>query len=202
MRYFVKYSGAGRIENTFNLPDGAELPELDGAGGYLQTDELLLRPDSCYVRGGELVPMPQRPDEHHVFDYAAGQWTDPRTLADHQAAALRDCGAELTRRLYRPITVGGVPFDADPISRDRITGMILRLQQGRGLPPGWLGWRDADNAMHWSADSAGQVLASLEALSGAIENREQALLITGWTLKAQIEQATTVEQVQAVAWPA
>lgn len=152
--------------------------------------------------GWETLYIPPQPSAHHVFDYTAKTWVDQRTLADHKAAALRDCGAELTRRLYLPITVGGAPFDADPISRDRITGMILRLQQGRGLPPGWLGWRDADNAMHWSADSAGQVLASLEALSGAIENREQALLITGWTLKAQIEQATTVEEVQAIAWPA
>lgn len=124
-----------------------------------------------------------------------------QVLLDLKTAALQAGAAELTRRLYLPITVGGSPFDADRVSRERITGTILRLQQGRGLPDGWMGWRDYDNAMHWADATDAEVLAHLTALSEAIENREQALLVTGWTLKAQIEAAATVDQVQAIAWP-
>lgn len=148
-----------------------------------------------------LMPIPPRPSEHHAFDYALKQWVDPRTLDDYKAAALQAGAAELARRLYLPITVSGAPFDADQISRDRITHLRKRLQEGRGLPPEWMGWRDASNAMHWADATDAEVLAHLTALSEAIENREQALLVTGWTLKAQIEAAATVDQVQAIAWP-
>lgn len=158
-------------------------------------------PDVHYIEDGAPVAIPARPSPSHTFDYDLKQWVDPRTLADFKAEALRAGAAELARRMYLPITVGGSPFDADRVSRERITGTILRLQQGRGLPDGWLGWRDFDNAMHWSDADPEQVLASLSALSGAIEDREQALLVTAWTLKAQIEAAATVDQVQAIAWP-
>lgn len=32
-----------------------------------------------YVTGGVHTPLPPKPTVHHVFDYAAKQWIDPRT---------------------------------------------------------------------------------------------------------------------------
>ena len=86
-------------------------------------------------------------------------------------------------------------FDADKVSRERISGMIARLQRGDGLPAGWMGWRDANNDMHWAADDAATVLTNLTALSRAIEDREQALLVASWTHKANIAALTDIDAI-------
>jgi len=192
---------SGEYAFTFTAEDEGIINSAPSDGFIAFSD--VLSPEAYYYNAlaDALKPLPPRPSEHHAFDYALKQWIDPRTLDDFKAAALQAGAAELARRLYLPITVGGSPFDADQVSRDRITHMRKRLQEGRGLPPEWMGWRDASNAMHWADATDAEVLAHLTALSEAIENREQSLLVTGWTLKAQIEAAATVDQVQAIAWP-
>ncbi|SEJ95550.1 MULTISPECIES: DUF4376 domain-containing protein [unclassified Variovorax] len=35
-----------------------------------------------YIRNGVPEPLPPKPDEHHVFDWAAHAWRDPRTPDD------------------------------------------------------------------------------------------------------------------------
>ena len=94
-----------------------------------------------------------------------------------------------------PIVVFGIAFDADKVSRERISGTIARLQRGDGLPAGWIGWRDAANEMHWATDDAATVLANLTTLSRAIEDREQALLATSWQHKASIASLTSIEDI-------
>jgi hypothetical protein len=106
---------------------------------------------------------------------------------------LQQVAAELSTRLYLPYN----GFDADKVSRERISGMIARIQRGDGLPTGWMGWRDASNQQHWSQDDAATVLANLTALSRAIEDREQVLLIAAWQHKAAIAALTSVEALLA-----
>ena len=79
---------------------------------------------------------------------------------------------------------------------DYISGMIARLNRGDELPTGWMGWRDAANEMHWATDDAATVLANLTALSRAIEDREQALLVASWAHKANI---VALEDIDAIA---
>jgi len=105
--------------------------------------------------------------------------------------------AELAWRITSPVAVAGTAFDADATARERISGMIARLQRGDGLPVGWLGWRDAENVMHWADDSAEAVLAHLTALARAIEDREQALLVASWRHKAAIAALPDVDAILA-----
>lgn len=182
------------------LLNGALIPNLDNQADVVPAPPEELPPQGQAWRWNAATGWALSPDTRNP-DRSIKLPGDPRTLQDHQANALQSVADELARRLHLPVTVEGSPFDADKVSRDRITGMILRLNQGRGLPDGWMGWRDYDNAMHWADATDAEVLAHLTALSEAIENREQALLVTGWTLKAQIEAAATVDQVQAIAWP-
>ena len=51
--------------------------------------------------------------------------------------------------------------------------------------------------MQWAADDAATALASLTALSRAIENREQALLVASWTHKANISALTDIDAILA-----
>lgn len=126
------------------------------------------------------VPFPAKPSPHHDWDWPTKSWLPNLNAA--RASKLQQVAAELNTRLYLPCN----GFDAAPVSRGRISGTIARLQRGDGLPAGWLGWRDASNQQRWAEDDAMTVRANLMALSCAIEDREQALLITSWQHKANL----------------
>jgi len=81
------------------------------------------------------------------------------------------------------------------VSRERIGGMIARLQRGDGLPAGWVGWRDAQNQMHWQEETAAVVLHNLTSLARCIEDREQALLVASWQHKANIAALTDIDSI-------
>ena len=138
---------------------------------------------------GKPIQKPNAPSDFHSWDWNSHKW-----VANLQGAidAKRDAvNREFARRTYLPC--GGL--DADKVSRERISGMIARLQRGDGLPAGWLGWRDAENNMHWITDDAAAVLTNLTALSRAIEDREQALLVASWTHKANIAALTDIDAI-------
>lgn len=134
---------------------------------------------------------PLQPTPFHRWDWATKTFIPDTEGA--RAARLANVGGELNARLYLPCN----GFDADRLSRERISGMIARLQRGDGLPVGWMGWRDAENVMRWACDSAEAVLAHLTALARAIEDREQALLVASWQHKAAIAALPDVDAILA-----
>lgn len=198
----IKYIGAlpnGQIvshgfaedEDHANPPDGAV------ALFNISADP----PSQYYDWRDELVRnFPSRPSPHHDWDWTTKSWLPNLDAA--KAEKKTESQIELSRRLYLQCN----DFDADSVSRERISGTIARLQRGDGLPVGWLGWRDANNDMRWAADDTATVLANLATLSRAIEDREQALLVAAWQHKAAIASLTSVEALLAydvtAGWPA
>jgi hypothetical protein len=59
-------------------------------------------PPGSYVRDGVPVLLPQRPSPHHVFDWAAHAWCDPRTPADLR----RQLKADLAEQRWNAETGG------------------------------------------------------------------------------------------------
>ena len=141
----------------------------------------------------------RRPSPFHMLDATVEAWLPNLDAA--RESKFQQVATELNRRLYLPCN----GFDADKVSRERISGMIARLQRGDGLPAGWVGWRDAANEMHWATDDAATVLANMIALSRAIEDREQALLVASWTHKANIAALEDIDAILAYdvtqGWP-
>ena len=190
MKKFV-YVENGNATSTLIPSDGADLE--DGVCFFqvnpdMPDDEIFLR---SYWKNGERRSRNERPSVYHEWDLSSESWLPNLDAA--REAKLQSVATELNARLYPPCN----GFDADKVSRDRISGMIARLQRGDGLPAGWLGWRDASNDMHWVADDAATVLANLTALSRAIEDREQALLVAGWTHKANIAALEDIDTILA-----
>lgn len=150
--------------------------------------------NSYYYYVDEWRPIPTPPINDLRWCYFDGRseaWVIDLDAA--KAAKKADIESGLTNRLYLPCN----GFDADKVSRERISGMIARLQRGDGLPAGWVGWRDASNQQQWVTDDAATVLANLTALSRAIEDREQALLVASWTHKANIAALTDIDTILA-----
>jgi hypothetical protein len=189
MNYLQYDTTSGQIICRGSAPDSADLTPLGytlAGGDYSSVDF-----SEDYIENGAIVRRPAKPAPHHDWDWTSKSWLPNLDAA--KAAKKTEIETELSRRLYLPCN----GFDADNVSRERISGTIARLQRGDGLPAGWLGWRDASNDMHWAADDAATVLANLTALSRAIENREQALLIAAWQHKAAIAALTSVEALLA-----
>lgn len=143
------------------------------------------------IENGEYSQIPTQPSPHHEWDWPTKSWLPNLDAARN--AKLQEVASELNRRLHLPCN----GFDADNVSRERISGMIARLQRGDGLPSGWVGWRDASNRQQWITDNATTVLANLTALSRAIEDREQALLVASWNHKANIAALTDIDAIIA-----
>ena len=152
-----------------------------------------------FFDGDAPVRKHAKPSEYYEWDWPTKSWLPNLDAA--REAKLQQVAAELNTRLYLPCN----GFDADRVSRERISGTIARLQRGDGLPAGWIGWRDASNQQQWATDDAAAVLANLTALTRAIEDREQALLVASWTHKANIAALTDIDAILAydvaASWP-
>ena len=183
----VEYEVSGQITRVISAPDH-EADLHCPHGRFLLCDDLI--DDTLhYVANGILVQFPTRLSIHHDWDWTTKSWLPNLDAA--KSAKKAEIEAELNRSLYLPCN----GFDADKVSRERIAAMMARLQRGDGLPAGWVGWRDASNQQQWVTDDAATVLANLTALSRAIEDREQALLVASWTHKANIAALTDIDAI-------
>lgn len=89
-----------------------------------------------------------------------------------------------------PITYQGYFFDYDEKARDRINAAIIALElQGEGAT---IEWTTADN------DDAVVTAQDLRAIVAAVAVRSNALHIKYRKAKAQVEVASTAEEVEAV----
>lgn len=196
---YLQYSSEGRILCVGSVPPGSDLSILGLV--ITQDGSFDISFEEDYIQDGEIVRRPQSPSLHHEWDWTTKSWLPNIDAA--RESKLQQVAAELSTRLYLPCN----GFDADKVSRERISGMIARLQRGDGLPAGWVGWRDASNQQQWATDDAATVLANLTALSRAIEDREQALLIAAWDHKQNIadlpaEVGAIIGYDAAAGWPA
>ena len=181
-------AATGRIIQIVHAPDN-HAEHYAGDGITVVVSDEVFEPGSAYRDGEGFATFPDKPSPHHEWDWTTKSWLP--NLDSAREAKKQDTATELARRLYLPCN----GFDADKTARERISGMIARLQRGDGLPNGWVGWRDASNQQQWATDDAATVLSNLAALSRAIEDREQALLVASWTHKANIAALTDIDAI-------
>ena len=191
MKKYITYAtDSGLVIGFMETTDHVEI--VDGI--FAIEDSFEFDPSKTYVfdtTSKIVIPTPEKPSPHHEWNWPTKSWL-PNLDAVREAKLLQ-VSTELNARLYLPCN----GFDADKVSRERISGTIVRLQRGDGLPAGWMGWRDAANEMHWADDDPATVLANLTALSRAIEDREHALLVASWTHKANIAALEDIDAILA-----
>jgi hypothetical protein len=177
----------GRVREVMFLHEAPLVPD-----GYIEISnmpqDLIL--STCYIKDGELKISDASPGEFFIWDNETEKW-----IADLERAKRLVKGKidnVLKSKLYREPCSG---FDADMASRSRISGLLQRLERDSSLPTGWVGWRDAENNMHWSSDTPEQVYIHLSALSSAIEDKEQAMLVSAWMHKKNIDDSDDLEYI-------
>lgn len=163
------------------------------------------------VSGGQLIEyQPPQPtstaDVDWVWHADLWRWVALPTVAARLRQRDAEVSALVVSKSAEPIALDGMTFDADETARGRMLGTLLQLLLGLGLPAGWEGWRDHDNIMRWASVADMVVRDGLAALTRAIAEREQGLLLAAWAIKATLATLPTVEAIDAFdisqGWPA
>ena len=144
-----------------------------------------------YWDGEVFILKPPPPSAHHTFDYTTKQWIDPRTLSDLQAAKWAQIKRDRDEAEFGGFTWDGSPFDSDAISQSRIQGAV----QLAAMAPGFtIDWTLANNSVrNLSAADLAAVGVALGLHVGTQHAKAR-------VLRAQIEAATTADEVDAVTW--
>ena len=151
-----------------------------------------------YVEEGELVAFPEKPNAYVEWDWENKEWFVSEQTLNTRKRVLKDNVDELRgAKNEEPILYEEVLFDADLKSIENIKGVVARIERGDGLTTGWIGWRAFDNSMHWSEQTAEEVLVHLHNISRALEDRKQALMVNTWQHKSNIDALETIEEIIA-----
>lgn len=191
MKYTVYAEATGQIQRIIDCsPDLIDMQLLEGEAFVEGAPDFS---GAGYLSGGQLVSVGNAPGPHHVFDFAAKQWVDPRTLDQIKAAKWSALKAARDAAEFGGFTWDGSVFDSDLTSQSRIQGAV----QLAGLAPASFGidWTLADNSVR-TLDAA-QMTAVGEALGTHVLTQHT----IGRGLRAALEAATTAAEVDAIAWP-
>jgi hypothetical protein len=169
------------------------LNEHSHSAAQLMADsDLMGLPPGNYCKANGVVSLIPEPDNARcIFDYGAGQWTDPRTLADFKAAKWSEVKQAQRLAEYAGFTWDCSPFDSNATSQQRISSYV----QLAALDPAFsIIWTLADNTAR--VLSGADMLAVGRALGTHIATKHA----KAQALRGQIEVASTVGEVDSITW--
>jgi len=175
---FEKATGRVVSSGTTQLPQSLVSDTLDVLAGAQA------RPGSSYVEAGCVVEIPVKPSVHHVFDWAAKAWIDPRSLQDLKDARWAEVRRERDRDEFGGFSWDGSRFDSDALSQQRITGAVTLAMMNSAFS---IGWTLADNTMR-TLNAADMI-----AVGVALGQHVNACHERARVLRREIEAALTAE---------
>jgi hypothetical protein len=150
---------------------------------------------SGWITGGLHCTQPAQPSRHHTFDWTTKTWQDLRTLQDLQDEQWEAIKQAREAALAAPLITPYGVFDADPVASANIIKSVLLANNLTALGyPVAIDFTLYDNSVV-VLDAPAMVQVGL-----LLAAREQEIRAHATALRAQIESATTVQAVAAVAW--
>lgn len=141
------------------------------------------------------VHIPAKPGEYHVFDWFSKQWFDPRTLSDLKAAKWLEIKKHRDTLEATSFPYLGKDIDSDVVSVLRINTAVKAADHAQATNTAFsTEWRCADNTL-LTLDGPG-----LQMMPVALAVYARSLHSHANTLRAQIELASTPEELNSVAW--
>ena len=174
-----------------------KLQVLDGAVAVEGSFE---RTTHYYANGTVVAYTPEQralrasnPRKPSVWSNAAMAWVDARTIAHAKADAWARIKAERERRLAGTFTHAGHTYDIDPVN---LSGASIDAREALIAGESWSQmWVLANNTT--VTLTATEMIAAGRACKTVVSN----LWATSQHLRGLIEAATTIAQVEAIAWP-
>jgi len=114
----------------------------------------------------------------------------PKTLEETKTLKLTQITRDRDAQIAQPVTVHGLPWQADEVSQRNLSNEILTASAGVFLTPVW---RDANNNNMTITD-----IQQLVDIAAAMKLQTLTSYQTSWARKAAVEAATTVPEVQAI----
>ena len=137
-----------------------------------------------YFQDGYWHAMPEKPSQHHTFDYFSKSWSDMRSLDEVKAYKW-----EQLKQQRNVLEFGGFEFDGDIYDSDQVS-------QGRIIAAAALGvdveWTLQDNSTVWLTN---QQLTNLQI---ALASHITQIHNRGRLARAAIDQAATLAEVDAI----
>ena len=134
-----------------------------------------------------------RPGPAFLWDSKNLSWVDPRTLDMLKDQHWLDIKEERSRREYAGFAWDGSTFDSDAISQSRIQGAVQLANIGPAAFS--IDWTLADNTVRTLSG------ADMVAVGLALAQHINGLHVISRGLRAQIDAATSVAEVESVVWP-
>jgi hypothetical protein len=185
------------IDMPGHLIGGAARPGCGVVSG--RHDPLSRRVD---LTTGEVVPyQPPAPADTDLVTWTWNTTTEryvaEPTLAAHRLAAWERIKAARNADETAPLPVGQLTFDADADSQQKIAGAVqmAQLAISSGQDTGWsITWTLADNT------AATLTAAQMIGVGLALAARTSGLHAKGRALRARIDAAATLDELNAITW--
>lgn len=193
--YAVFDQSTGRCKQVFTAESQSNAETVCAEGQVALPVDAGFAQDANYFDGVALVPMPQKPSPHHIFNYTTKQWQDPRTLQDLKDAQWAKIKQARAAAIAAPLVTPYGTFDADEYSRTAITDSVLLLQtlSKRGQPQ-TIRFTLADNT------DIDMSVSQIEDVGLMLGEKTNLVFEKGRLLREAIEAATTAEEVAGVVW--
>ena len=162
----------------------------DGRNDVVESDA---SPATHYIDLNTYLPveMPLRSSPVHAFNYQTHEWEDIRPLQAIKDRQWETIKSQRFAAEYGGFEWDGSPFDSDAVSQQRLSGAVQLAQMS---PTFSIAWTLADDTIR----TLNQV--DMISVGVALGVHVQTNFAKGQALRAQIDAATTKEDVEAVVW--
>lgn len=151
--------------------------------------------ETDYILDGNVTPKGVRPSADHIFDYTTKQWVDPRTLDDHKSAKWKEIKRQRDVAEFTTFTYNNMEFDGDLDAQRRLAAYISvsKSSIAAGQPfEAEFTLANNTNVTLTAQDFVGIELAKVQAVAATFNHAS--------ALRAQIDAATTVQEVEDITW--
>ncbi len=137
-----------------------------------------------YFQDGYWRAMPEKPSQHHTFDYLSKSWSDMRSLDEVKAYKWEQLKQQRNVLEFGGFEFEGDIYDSDQVSQGRILGASIA-----GLSQVWTLANNSTRLL--TASQLQQLYAALQTHTALVHER-------GRIAREAIMSATTKEDVEAV----
>ena len=191
MRYAIYETATGRIKQINTTPNVGEIQAILPAGCWYVQVPNDVSDATHYIGESGPVPFPPKPADYFEFNWTAKVWFDPRNVQDARDAKWRGIKQDREEIEFGGFEWDGSQFDSDTLSQSRIQGAVQLAQM------------DPNFSINWTlADNNSRLLNASEmiAIGVALGNHVNSSHTHSRTLRVLINQAKTIEEVEAITW--
>lgn len=145
--------------------------------------------DTHYVADGEIVEIPEKPSNSNKFDYESGQWS--LDLDKEKAIRWKAIKQDREGQEFGAFTWNNHTFQCDQASQMRIQSAVQAAILDDSLS---MVWTLADNTTQTFNAT------ELKQIGKALSDHVKECHDRGRILRAQIDAATTQEELEAIVW--